>query len=35
MCTAHMINQNEYVTLHWEWVKWYDDYEEIQFITAF
>ena len=35
MCMAHMINQNEYVTLHWEWVKWYDDYEELQFITAF
>lgn len=35
MCMAHVVDQSEYVTFYWEWVKWYDDYEEIQFITAF
>ena len=35
MCIAHVVDQDEYVTFYWEWVKWYDDYEEIQFITAF
>lgn len=34
MCMAHVADQDEYVTFYWEWVKWYDDYEEIQFITA-
>lgn len=35
MRIAHVVDQDEYVTFYWEWVKWYDGYEEIQFITAF
>ena len=35
MCIAHGVDQDEYVTFYWEWVKWYDDYEELQFISAF
>ena len=35
MCMAQVVDQSEYVTFYWEWVKWYDDYEEIQFITDF
>lgn len=35
MCMAHVVDQSEYITFHWEWVKWYDDYEEMQFIIGF
>lgn len=35
MCTAHVVDQYEYVTFHWEWVKWYDNFEDVQFITGF
>lgn len=35
MRMAHTIDQNEYVTFHWEWVKWYDDFEDIRFIAGF
>ena len=35
MRMAHTVDQNEYITFHWEWVKWYDDFEDIQFITGF
>lgn len=35
MYMAYIADQNEYVTFYWEWIKWYDDYEGIQFITAF
>jgi len=35
MYMAYIADQNKYVTFYWERIKWYDDYEGIQFITAF
>ncbi len=35
MYMAYIADQNEYVTFCWEWIKWYDEFEGIQFITAF
>ena len=28
-------HSDEYVTLYWDWVKWYDGYEDVDFVNAF
>lgn len=28
-------HQNGYASLYWDWVKWYEDYPEIAFVTQF
>ena len=33
MPTSIRINQNTEYLLHWSWVKWYDDFPEVQAIT--
>lgn len=33
---AKLIKHNdEYITLYWDWVKWYDGYDTVDFITHF
>lgn len=35
MSCANIIDQNEFITFHWKWVKWYGSFEEVRFITRF
>lgn len=35
MSCANIIDQNEFITFHWKWVKWYGSFEEVRFITCF
>lgn len=28
-------HSDEYVTFYWDWVKWYDGYEDVDFVNAF
>ena len=30
-----IIDQDQYVTFYWNWVKWYDAFSSVQFITNF
>ena len=30
-----IIDQDQYVTFYWNWVKWYDTFSSVQFITGF
>lgn len=30
-----IIDQDQYVTFYWNWVKWYDTFSSVQFITDF
>lgn len=30
-----IIDQDQYVTFYWNWVKWYDAFSSVQFITGF
>ena len=30
-----IIDQDQYVTMYWNWVKWYDTFSSVQFITDF
>ena len=30
-----IIDQDQYVTFYWNWVKWYDTLSSVQFITGF
>ena len=30
-----IIDQDQYVTFYWNWVKWYDTFSSVKFITGF
>ena len=30
-----IIDQDQYVTFYWNWVKWYDTFSSVRFITGF
>ena len=34
-CAKLIKHNNEYITLYWDWVKWYDGYDEVDFVTHF
>ena len=33
--SANKFASEEYITLYWEWVKWYEEFEEVQFFENF
>ena len=33
--SGYAVDQNEFITFHWKWVKWYGSFEEVRFITCF